>query len=213
MKIEGFFFLCKSFTTGFFLVEKSNKVCLTNMANWRRGEVTAQREHEHRSLGLARSGNGRAVRGHTEARTEIQQQEGKWTPLTIRRNSYGCGILAAEQCIGSALDAEAEAVRAGVQMLANRSMHSVIVETGSKQLVNPWKSRQQQRSSIMQILPDIQNITSSSSLFFLNKHRKANIAADCCAKAAYMVEVGEWQNQPPLFLCAACVTDRRIVTR
>jgi hypothetical protein len=78
----------------------------------------------------------------------------------------------------------------------------VIAETDSKQLVDLCRSRLSQRSEIMAIIADIQELSNSFSSFDLvYVNRKANLAAHCCAKEALTGRCSVlWESHHPHFL-------------
>ena len=67
--------------------------------------------------------------------------------------------------VASALAAEAEALRAGVQLIYSVSHGAMIVETDSLELVGLWNNKETQRSEFTPIFSDIQEMSSSFSSF------------------------------------------------
>ncbi|KAL6616221.1 hypothetical protein ACP70R_038491 [Stipagrostis hirtigluma subsp. patula] len=110
--------------------------------------------------------------------------------------------------VASALIAEAEACRTGLQLISGEWHNGVILETDSKTLVDLWCAKNGQRSEIATILSDIQELSNSFSSFSLNfVKRSANWAAHGCAQFAVRHRVNHvWVSQPPDFLLQ-CLQD------
>ena len=103
--------------------------------------------------------------------------------------------------VASALAAEAEALRAGVQLIYSVSHGSVIMETDSLELVGLWNNKETQRSEFTPIFSDIQEMSSSfSSFYVVHARRSANKAAHVCASYAEHSAFDVWANDPPSFL-------------
>lgn len=84
----------------------------------------------------------------------------------------GCGdgsFLAASArrnvSVGSALMAEAEALREGEKLVPQGLMHHVVAETDSQELVALWLSRRNDRSQIATILKEMEDASADFVAF------------------------------------------------
>ena len=103
--------------------------------------------------------------------------------------------------VASALAAEAEALRAGVQLIYSVSHGSVIMETDSLELAGLWNNKDTQRSQFTPIFRDIQEMSLSLSSFnVIHARRSANKAAHLCASFAEHREFKVWASAPSTFL-------------
>ena len=122
----------------------------------------------------------------------------------VARDDEGEFLLATTRrlpAVASALAAEAEALRAGVQLIHTVTNGPVIMETDSLELLDLWNNRASQRSVFAPIFDDIQGLASSFSSFcVVHVKRTANGAAHACAQAAYSIPFEVWANTPPSFL-------------
>jgi ribonuclease HI len=122
----------------------------------------------------------------------------------VARNEGGEFLMAITRRltrVASALFSEAEALRAGVQMIHSVTSGPVIMETDSLELVNLWKHRATQRSEFGQILQDIQDLASSFASFsVMYARRTANRVAHACAQFAASSLFEVWTNVPSSFL-------------
>jgi hypothetical protein len=76
------------------------------------------------------------------------------------RDSNGVLRAASARCldsVGSALQAEAEALRDGVRLIPEGTTEHVILETDSQELVSLWKNKSKYRSEVTAILGDIED--------------------------------------------------------
>ena len=103
---------------------------------------------------------------------------------------------------GYGLQAEAEAFRAGVQLIHTVTQGAVIIETDSLELVGLWNNEEIQRSEFtIMVFRDIQELSSSFSSFrVVHARRSANKAAHVCASFAEHSAFDVWANAPPSFL-------------
>jgi len=122
----------------------------------------------------------------------------------VARDDAGDFLMAMTKrlpAVASALAAEAEALRAGVQLIYSVSHGSVIMETDSLELVGLWNNKETQRSEFTPIFSDIQEMSSSfSSFYVVHARRSANKAAHVCASYAEHSAFDVWANDPPSFL-------------
>jgi ribonuclease HI len=106
----------------------------------------------------------------------------------LMRDSNGVLRAASARCldsVGSALQAEAEALRDGVRLIPEGSTEHVILETDSQELVSLWKNKSKYRSEVTAILGDIEEmITTLPSVRIVHTRRSANYAAHLCAQHA-----------------------------
>jgi ribonuclease HI len=110
--------------------------------------------------------------------------------------------------VASPLAAEAEALRAGVQMIQTVTQGHVILESDSAEVVSLWSNRRNQRSSFTPIFNDIQEIVSSFASFcIVHVRRSANKAAHECARFASASAFEVWANVAPSFLLPVLQTD------
>ena len=84
----------------------------------------------------------------------------------VARDAEGVFLMAMTRrlpAVASALAAEAEALRAGVQLIHTVTNGPVMLETDSLEVVALWNNRATQRSEFTPIFDDIQELASSFS--------------------------------------------------
>ena len=103
--------------------------------------------------------------------------------------------------VGSALIAEAEAIRNGLRLIPAGTREHVVAESDNQEVVSLWKNRTKQRSEISTILNEIQELASAFTSFEINHvRREANFAAHSCAHfASSSLDTHVWFS-PPSFL-------------
>ena len=121
----------------------------------------------------------------------------------VIRSSAGTLIAASARwmaSLGSALLAEAEALRDGIRLLPQGMREQIIVETDCQDLVSLWNKRHH-RSEIKAVLDDAEEMASNFSSFqLLHTRRESNFAAHLCAQhACSSLDSFVWSN-PPSFL-------------
>jgi ribonuclease HI len=167
------------------------------------------------------------VQGSGAVGAVVRDAEGSFLLVTSRRL----------QAVQSALTAEAEALRDGVRLIHSVTTGPVVMENDSLELVSLWRKRSFQRSELVSIFRDIDDLAESfsslfveharrsankaahacakfaalaesfSSLFVEHARRSANKAAHACAKFAAPSDFEVWANEPPSFLVPVLLDD------
>jgi hypothetical protein len=103
--------------------------------------------------------------------------------------------------VGSALLAEAEALREGVRLIPVGTQDHIVAETDCHVLVSLWKNRGTHRSEVATILNEVEELVASFTSFRLvHTRRSVNHAGHLCAQHALVsVHNFVWQS-PPRFL-------------
>jgi hypothetical protein len=87
--------------------------------------------------------------------------------------------------VGSALIAEAEAIRDGLRLIPAGTGEHIVAESDAQEVVSLWKNRTKQRSEISTILNEIEELASAFTSFeMIHERREANFAAHYCANFA-----------------------------
>jgi hypothetical protein len=87
--------------------------------------------------------------------------------------------------VGSALLAEAEALRDGVRLIPTGTRELIIVETDSQVLASLWRDRDKHRSEVGVIMDEGAALASAFTSFrVVFSKRVVNFAAHLCAKQA-----------------------------
>ena len=137
--------------------------------------------------------------------------EGSGAIGAVARDAEGeflMGMTRRLPAVASARAAEAEALRAGVQMIHTVTTGPVWMETDSMEVVDLWNNRTFQRSEYAPIFNDIQELASSfSSFYVMHAKRMANKAAHACARHAASSAFEVWAPTPPSFLLQALQDD------
>ena len=122
----------------------------------------------------------------------------------VARDAEGEFLMAMTRrlpAVASALAAEAEALRAGVQLIHTVTNGPMMLETDSLEVVALWNNRATQRSEFTPIFDDIQDLASSFSSFcIMHVKRTANMAAHACAHFVASSAFEVWANDAPSFL-------------
>jgi hypothetical protein len=85
--------------------------------------------------------------------------------------------------VGSALLAEADALRDGVWLIPAGTREHIIVETDSQVLVSLWRDRDKHRSEVGVIMDEVAALASAFTSFrVVFTKRLVNFAAHLCAK-------------------------------
>ena len=87
--------------------------------------------------------------------------------------------------MGSALLAEAEALRDGVRLIPVGTREHIIMETDSQVLISLWRDRDKHQSEVGVIMDEVAALASTFTSFrVVFTKRVANFAAPLCAKQA-----------------------------
>lgn len=111
--------------------------------------------------------------------------------------------------VGSALIAEAEAIRDGLRLIPEGTLDHIQAETDAQELVSLWKNRAKRKSEIAAILNEIEELASGFTSFTVQHVRRdANFAAHSCARfACTSLESHVWLS-PASFLQRSLQSDR-----
>ena len=123
------------------------------------------------------------------------------TTGAVLRCSNGSCLAASARwlgSVGSALLAEAEALRDGLRLIPAGSYEHIILETDAQDLVLLWQARAKQRSEVATILDDIETIATAFTSFRVRQTRRpSNFAAHLCAQhASATLESFSWLSLP-----------------
>jgi hypothetical protein len=140
------------------------------------------------------------VKANVDAAFNAEKQQGATGVVIWDENSQ----VVAAKCkwygsVPDALTVEAFAVRDGAALVNNLHWPKVVLETDSLELQSLWRTRKDNRASILPILNEIQELTGRCASFDLvHVKREANMAAHNLAKFA-SVSCAEcnWLYQTP----------------
>jgi hypothetical protein len=140
------------------------------------------------------------VKANVDVAFNAEKQQGA-TGVVIRdENSQ---VIAAKckwyNSVPDALTAEAFAVRDGAALVNNLHWPKVVLETDSLELQSLWRTRKDNRASILPVLNEIQELTGRCASFDLvHVKRKTNMAAHNLAKfASVSCAACNWLYQTP----------------
>ena len=113
----------------------------------------------------------------------------------------------------SVLAAEALACRDGVQLCHDIRATHVALETDCQNLIKLWKTREKNRSEVLSILWDLQEISKEFISFsFTYVKRAANMAAHCLAKQTSVARPeSTWMEQAPDCITSCIQHDNSMV--
>jgi ribonuclease HI len=110
--------------------------------------------------------------------------------------------------ISPALIAEGEACRHGLRLVVERGFRRLIIESDSLQFVSLWKNRKEQRSEIVAILKEMEELASTMISFeCIHIRRSANEVAHLCAKHVISLSTSSVWHEPPSFLVLSLQRD------
>ena len=131
----------------------------------------------------------------------IRRTDGSFIAALPRRlDSIGCFCFAYRK---------AEALWDGVRLIPQGTLERVLVETDSPELVSLWRSRGEDRSELVAIFSDVQDLSAMLTSFELvHVRRSANNAAHLCARnACNSSSALVWVEQPPSFFQHCLLND------
>ncbi|CAM0954444.1 unnamed protein product [Alopecurus aequalis] len=137
------------------------------------------------------------------------------TGMVIRGHD-GCFIAAKAKRydnLPNVLVAEALACRDGVQLCHDAKAVHVVLETDCQSLIELWKTREKNRSEVLSVLNDIQDISKEFTSFsFTYIGRAANLVAHRLAKQTSVARPeSTWVHQAPTCITACIQHDNSVV--